>query len=446
MLTKITDLLTQKTDGRFLFVFRIVFGLIMAYDKIYYIKSRLISDGFLAPKVLFPYYGLEFIKPMSQSTMNAILLLLLISAIFIALGILFKYACCFLGLGTFYFLLLDKGIYNNHIYMFGMVALLLMFTNADKGYSLKSFFSKEKSNNEIEIWQLWLFRFQIVVVYFYGGLTKLNSDWLLSKAPVKAMLSAKKINSDLLLYFFSYGGMLFDITIGFLLLYKPTRIFAFISVLIFNITNNYFFDDIGVFPMAMIFSSILFFNPADFSFLKNAVVYVDKKKKQKNQVSEMSKEEIKVSKRYLLVLGLSLHVVFQLLFPLRFLLSPNDLEWTGEYSFFSWRMKSQTRAYKEFSFFIEDSKSHKKYPVKANTMINPMQIMAMSRDPRMILPFAKYLEQEGLNRNFENPKVFARIQESFNGNPPQFIVDTNLNLAAQEYKLGEKINWLLPQK
>jgi hypothetical protein len=78
--------------------------------------------------------------------------------------------------------------------MFGMVALLLMFTNADKGYSLKSFFSKEKSNNEIEIWQLWLFRFQIVVVYFYGGLTKLNSDWLLSKAPVKAILSAKKIN------------------------------------------------------------------------------------------------------------------------------------------------------------------------------------------------------------------------------------------------------------
>jgi hypothetical protein len=109
-------------------------------------------------------------------------------------------------------------------------------------------------------------------------------------------------------------------------------------------------------------------------------------------------------------------------------------------------MKSQTRAYKEFSFFIEDSKTHKKYPVKANTMINPMQILAMSRDPRMILPFAKYLEQEGLNRNFENPKVFARIQESFNGNPPQFIVDTNLNLAAQEYKLGEKIKWLLPQK
>jgi hypothetical protein len=329
--------------------------------------------------------------------------------------------------------------------MFGLVSLLLVFTNADKGYSLKSHFSKDKGNNEINIWQIWIFRFQVFVVYFYGGITKLNSDWLINKASVRTMLAAKKVDSDFLAYFFSYGGLLFDLLIGFLLLYKPTRIIALLSVLIFNITNNYFFDDIGVFPFVMICSTILFFSPTDFQFMKTKIESFDKKKKQKVENISPSISKSYTSKSKILMVGLFVYVSFQILFPFRFLLSPNDLEWTGEYSFFSWRMKSQTRAYKEFSFFIEDSKTHKKYPVKANTMINPMQILAMSRDPRMIIPFAKYLEKLGVEKNISNPKVTARIKESFNGNPPQFIVDTNLNLASVNYSLGKKIDWLLPQ-
>ena len=139
-------------------------------------------------------------------------------------------------------------------------------------------------------------------------------------------------------------------------------------------------------------------------------------------------------------------MTFQLLFPFRYLMSENDAEWTGEYSFFAWRMKSQTRILKQFDFYIEDTKTHIKYPVQVNTMINPMQILAMTRDPRMLVPMGKYLKNLGEEKNIYNPKVTAKIQIAFNNKPPQFILDTNQNLAELNYSLGKKIDWLLPMK
>ncbi|MBK8672784.1 MAG: HTTM domain-containing protein [Bacteroidetes bacterium] len=54
------------------------------------------------------------------------------------------------------------------------------------------------------------------------------------------------LKSDLAIYFFSYGGLIFDISIGFLLLYKPTRVFAIIISIIFHLVS-YATIDIGIF-------------------------------------------------------------------------------------------------------------------------------------------------------------------------------------------------------
>ena len=65
----------------------------------------------------------------------------------------------------------------------------------------------------------------------------------------------------LLISFITYGGLLFDLFIGFLLFYKRTRLFAFILVIIFNTMNYFLFlgnSEIGVFPFIMIATLILF--------------------------------------------------------------------------------------------------------------------------------------------------------------------------------------------
>ncbi|MDF2697959.1 MAG: Vitamin K-dependent gamma-carboxylase, partial [Labilithrix sp.] len=39
-------------------------------------------------------------------------------------------------------------------------------------------------------WVLWLVRFQIGLVYFYGGVGKLETDWLFRAMPLRIWLAA----------------------------------------------------------------------------------------------------------------------------------------------------------------------------------------------------------------------------------------------------------------
>lgn len=48
--------------------------------------------------------------------------------------------------------------------------------------------------NTVPIWLLFLFQFQIVVVYFFGGIVKLNYDWLILQQPIRFLM---EINSPI---------------------------------------------------------------------------------------------------------------------------------------------------------------------------------------------------------------------------------------------------------
>jgi len=447
MLNKIKPQLFALTNGSFLAMFRILFGLSMAYNELYYIKARLVDDGFFAPSLLFPYTGFEFIKPMSQSNMHSLILLMLLCDILIALGLFFRAACVTFSIGTFYILMLDKGIYNNHIYMFSLVALILAFTNAHNQYSIKSLFTKAKTNL-VPVWNVWLLRFQVIVVYFFGGIAKLNYDWIINQEPTKSYLQTSGITNQMLVSFFTYGGIIFDLGIGFALLFKRTRLAAFILVILFNITNHNLFNDIGVFPFVMLATSILFFNPEDFSIFNKKVIEQDKKKKKETTIEEQKNNVVAKSNTPLFenfaMLAISIFVAFQILFPLRFLLYTNDPNWTGENNYFAWHMKSQVRDIKELNFYIEDS-NKVKYPVKINTFINPMQILALSKDPRMLLPLGKFLENLAKEKKISTPKITAKFKVSYNNKPAQYLVDTNINLATLQYQYGKNIDWLKPK-
>ena len=80
------------------------------------------------------------------------------------------------------------------------------------------------------------------IVYFYAGLAKINSDWLFKAMPLKIWLPSKydiPLIGDLLMnqnwfhYAMSWSGMIYDLLIPFLLLYKKTRWFAFVLVVFF---------------------------------------------------------------------------------------------------------------------------------------------------------------------------------------------------------------------
>ena len=107
------------------------------------------------------------------------------------------------------------------------------------------------------------------VVYFYGGIAKLDPDWLGGLATKELMSIANRgtVLEDLIEYnlgslFYGWLGMLFDLLIPFLMLWKPVRKWAFLAAVLFHI-NNYFVFPIGIFPVLSLVMTLMFFD-ADF--------------------------------------------------------------------------------------------------------------------------------------------------------------------------------------
>ena len=62
---------------------------------------------------------------------------------------------------------------------------------------------------------------------------------------------------------FSYGGLLFDLAVVPLLLWKRTRLQAFLAAVVFHLCNALLFEfSIGVFPWMMIAATLMFFDPS----------------------------------------------------------------------------------------------------------------------------------------------------------------------------------------
>ena len=57
---------------------------------------------------------------------------MLAAALLMTLGLLFRPGCFVHASFYGYFLLLDKGIFNNHFYLFVLLSFVLAFTHADR--------------------------------------------------------------------------------------------------------------------------------------------------------------------------------------------------------------------------------------------------------------------------------------------------------------------------
>lgn len=213
-------------------------------------------------------------------------------AVFISLGIFYRISVfCFFLIFT-YVNLLEVAVYLNHYYLVCLLLFILIWIPADRALNIFHIFRIFKSGSIEEIdpipqWSLYILRFQIGAVYFFGGIGKLVPDWLFDAQPVRIWLLR---NSDIPLfgpilsmsatgYFFSYAGLMFDLSVPFLLLFRKTRMLGYSLVVIFHFLTWKLFP-IGMFPWVMILNATLFFSPTWpvdlFQFLKSKSMLPDR--------------------------------------------------------------------------------------------------------------------------------------------------------------------------
>ncbi len=262
--------INQPTSIAPLIVFRMVFGAVMLVSMVRFMLKGWVYEQYIKPQFYFPYFGFEWIRPLPPAAMYVVFIGMALAALGILLGSFYRYSATAFFLLFTYVELIDKTNYLNHYYFVSLVSFLLIWVPAGRGFSLDVWREPASACSHVPVWMIGMFQLQLGIVYFYAGLAKINTDWLLEALPLKIWLP---VHTDLPLigplmqyawvaYAFSWFGALYDLTVPFLLLYRQTRPWAYAAVVVFHITTWLLFP-IGMFPFIMIGLTLIFF-PARF--------------------------------------------------------------------------------------------------------------------------------------------------------------------------------------
>ena len=184
-----------------------------------------IDKLYIQPKFFFSYYGFEFVKPMGEFT-YLLFALCGLSAIGVALGYRYRLSIITFFLSFTYIELMDKTTYLNHYYFISLLSFLMIFLPAAAYFSIDARRSPEKAFQRVPAWSIDAVKLMLAIVYFYAGLAKLNSDWLMEAMPLKIWLPSKYdvpllgelMHKEWMHFGFSWAGALYDLAIPFLLL------------------------------------------------------------------------------------------------------------------------------------------------------------------------------------------------------------------------------------
>jgi vitamin K-dependent gamma-carboxylase len=433
--------------------FRVAFGLLMLADLWRY--SGKIAATYIEPSFHFTYYGFDWIRPWPGDGMYVHFLVLALAAACVTAGLFYRAAAAVFFLGFSYWFLLEQARYLNHFYLIALISFIMIFVPAHRAFSLDAWLRPKRRAQTAPAWALWLVRFQIAVPYVFGGIAKLNGDWLRGE-PMRMWLAERAgrpiigplFTQEWVVYFFSYGGLLFDLLVVPFLLWKRTRPFALVAALLFNLINGWVFT-IGIFPWVMAAATLMFFEP-DWPrrlkrFIMRRLFGVHEVPPSYVRVAEprAASSGVRLRRRQRLTLGLlGAYAAFQVLFPLRHWLYPGDVAWTEEGHKFAWRMKLRDKA-GQVRFFVTDRERERTWEVDARRYLTQWQRYEMSARPEMILQFAHHLADDLRARGHDDIEVRAVAWVSLNGRRPQLMLDPEVDLARQPRSIWPA-SWILP--
>ena len=446
MSNKIQIYLKKNTHTAPLAVFRIGFGLMMLVSIIRFWSYGWIEKLYLKPDFHFSYYGFEWVKPIGDWT-YLLFMICGLSAFFVALGYKYRLAIITFFLSFTYIELMDKTTYLNHYYFISILSFLMCFLPANAYFSVDAY-QRKLQFNRIPKWCIDSIKLLLGIVYFYAGLAKMNSDWLFRAMPLKIWLPSKYdlplIGENLMQqewfhYAMSWSGMIYDLSIPFLLLYRKTRVIAFLLVVFFHIFTRVLFP-IGMFPYIMIIGSLIFFDKdvhlRIIGFFKRVIRFLRPTKVSvENKVHPMRYQSI-----ILPVIGL--FFIVQLLFPFRYLLYPGELFWREEGYRFSWRvMLMEKRGYANFK--VVNQKTDEFFYVDNDDFLTSFQQKQMSFQPDFILEYAHFLADHFKAQGHQDLAIYVESYVALNGRRSRPYVDPNINLLTQKRSFEPK-TWILP--
>jgi len=459
--------LLEPVDISFLIFFRIVFGAIMLWEVYRYFTNDWIRRYYIQPTIYFSYYGFSWVKPWPGQGMYVHFFVLGVLAVCILAGFFYRVAATLFFVGFTYVFLLDQTRYLNHFYLVSLIGFLLIFLPAHRALSIDSLLRPGIRSDRVPAWTLWLLRAQVGIAYLFGGIAKLNSDWFRGEPMRTWLRPLTKLPSigpffekECMVYQFVIGGLLLDLLVVPLLLWRRTRQYAFLAAIIFNLTNAVIFQ-IGIFPWFMLGATLIFFPPDLMRRIASGFVHafaspdaspalrqVEKTEVQKTgedaasaTVDIAAKCEALSWKQKAVAALLTTYLAVQIILPIRHYAYPGNVSWTEEGHNFSWHMKLRAKK-ADALFTLTHPASGQTWTIDPKHHLEPHQLARMAIHPDMILQFSHYLAELKRREGYD-VEVRARVMASLNGRKPQLLIDPNADLAKERLSLLPA-RWILP--
>ncbi|MGI8602422.1 MAG: HTTM domain-containing protein [Verrucomicrobiales bacterium] len=455
---RLSELLSRPVDSAILAYFRIAFGSVMLWEILRYFAGNRIGTYWVQPKFHFSYFGFDWVRPLPGAGLYWLCGVLALASLAVIAGFRYRWSAAILAVGFTYLFLIDQARYLNHGYLMCLLAWMSIMAPAHACCSIDALRRAGVRGNRVPAWWLWLLRFQVAVVYIYGGIAKLNTDWLRGE-PMRAWLHERRdwpvlggfFELHLAPWFFCYSGLLFDLLIVPALLWKRTRLAAFMVAILFHLTNSYLFN-IGVFPWLAILLTALFFDPEwprkimrrtqsnDERAILSPVTVIPPEIPSRHRDTRTPFDH-GLSRRTFA--ALCIYSAVQILVPLRHFLYPGDVNWTEEGHRFSWHMMLRSKTVEAASFYVINPHSGYAWLVDPLDYLTGRQFQKMVGHPDMIQQFCAHVGRVMREGGHPDSEVRAVVSLSLNDHPPALLIDPNVNLAAVKRSLAPA-TWILP--
>lgn len=427
----------KHIDNSGLILFRMVFGLLITLEAWGAIATGWVRKVLIEPEFTFSFIGFEWLQPLPGNAMYYYFVVMGILGVMVMLGYKYRWAVTgytLLWAGVYF---MQKESYNNHYYLMLLLLFLMIFLPAHRRVSIDTKLRPTLRSNSMPRWCIGLLIAQVFIVYTYAAIAKIYPDWLDATAPAVFMkgkadywLIGGFLQLEWVHWAIAYTGILFDLLIVPLLLWRKTRLFGFGLSLFFHLFNSAVFQ-IGIFPYMSIAFALFFFSPKTLQkrFLPRETYY--------DQAEVIPPKYPKIG-----ITFFSLFLIVQLALPLRHWWIPEPVLWTEEGHRLSWRMMLRTKS-GSVTVHVVDKNTGEKTRIDLYNRLTSKQRNGLATKPDFMWQFAQRLKKEYALQGHD-VAVYISSRVSVNHRPMQPFIDSNVDLASQKWSHFKHHTWILP--
>lgn len=430
------DFLFKRVDNTPLALWRIALGFLLAAEGFGAIATGWVKTVMVAPEFTFNFIGFDFLQPLPGNGMYYYYALMGVFGILIMLGYKYKWSMAAYALMWTCVYFMQKSAYNNHYYLMVLFCWLMVLFPASRYLSIDA---KKEGYKKYDMpqWVAIVFIFHLWIVFTYAAIAKIYPGWwdasvpaLFMKAKADYWLIGPILQEAWVHYGIAYFGLLFDLCIIPMFLWKRTRVLAFCLSLFFHLFNSAVFQ-VGIFPyMSIAFS--LFFFPAQ------TLIKLFRLKRPFYNESKIEYSKLK----NIGIAFFSIYFIIQLALPLRHWLIKDSVLWTEEGHRLSWRMMLRTRS-GHLTIWVENKSTGERVNYPYAKLVSNKQLKSLKTKPDYMWQLAQRIKKIEAEKG-NDVAVYMQSKVKINNGEYYLFIDPEVDLASVPWEPFKHHEWILP--